>query len=72
MDEDEGLRRFARERLLDPASQTRRLGLDKAMDDYLRGGRSGYRFPAAVSVFRHLAWRLLLLELWSQHYLRAT
>jgi asparagine synthase (glutamine-hydrolysing) len=71
MDEDEGLRRFARERLLDPASQTSRLGLAKAMDDYLRGGRSGYRFPAAVSVFRHLAWRLLLLELWSEHYLRA-
>jgi len=71
MDEDEGMRRFARERLLDPASQTRRLGLGKAMDDYLHGGLSGYRFPAAVSVFRHLAWRLLLLELWSQHYLRA-
>jgi asparagine synthase (glutamine-hydrolysing) len=70
MDEDEGLRRFAAERVLDPASQTRRLGLDRAMQAYYRQGRSGFRFPAAVSVFRNLAWRLLLLELWSQHYLR--
>jgi asparagine synthase (glutamine-hydrolysing) len=69
MDEDDGLRRFAAEHLLDPTSQTHRLGLDRAMEAYLRHGRSGYRFPAAVSVFRHLAWRLLLLELWSQHYL---
>jgi asparagine synthase (glutamine-hydrolysing) len=70
MDEDEGLRRFAREHLLDPASQTHRLGLGRAMEAYYRDGRAGYRFPAAVSVFRNLAWRLLLLELWSQHYLR--
>jgi asparagine synthase (glutamine-hydrolysing) len=69
MDEDEGLRRFASEHLLDPASQTRRLGLGAAMEAYYHQGRSGYGFPAAVSVFRNLAWRLLLLELWSQHYL---
>jgi asparagine synthase (glutamine-hydrolysing) len=72
MDEDEGLRRFAAERVLDPASQTTRLGLDHAMEAYYRQGRSGFRFPAAVSVFRNLAWRLLLLELWSQHYLGPT
>lgn len=70
MDEDEGLRGFAAERVLDPAGQTRKLGLDRAMDAYFRQGRSGFRFPAALSVFRNLAWRLLLLELWSQHYLR--
>jgi asparagine synthase (glutamine-hydrolysing) len=69
MDEDDSFRRFAADHLLDPASQTHRLGLDRAMQAYLREGRSGYRFPAAVSVFRHLAWRLLLLELWSRHYL---
>jgi asparagine synthase (glutamine-hydrolysing) len=72
MDEDEGLRRFAAERVLDPASQTRKLGLDHAMEAYYAQGRSGFRFPAAVSVFRNLAWRLLLLELWSQHYLAPT
>lgn len=69
MDDDDGFRRFAADHLLDPASQTHRLGLDRAMQAYLREGRSGYRFPAAMSVFRHLAWRLLLLELWSRHYL---
>jgi asparagine synthase (glutamine-hydrolysing) len=69
MDDDPGFRDFARSRLLDPASQTRRLGLGKAMGAYYDQGRSGYAFPASLSLFRNLAWRLLLLELWSQHYL---
>jgi asparagine synthase (glutamine-hydrolysing) len=69
MDDDEGLRRFASEHLLDAASMTRHLGLGRAMDAYLRRGRAGYRFPSALSIFRNLAWRLLLLELWSEHYL---
>jgi hypothetical protein len=38
------------------------------MTAYYDQGRSGYRFPAALSIFRNLAWRLLLLELWSAHY----
>jgi asparagine synthase (glutamine-hydrolysing) len=69
MEDDEGLRHFATEHLLDPASLTSNLGLDRAMHAYLRQGRSGWGFPRAESVFRHLAWRLLLLELWSKHYL---
>jgi asparagine synthase (glutamine-hydrolysing) len=69
MDEDEGLRRFASEHLLDASSMTRRLGLGRAMEAYLRRGLTGWRFPAALSIFRNLAWRLLLLELWSAHYL---
>jgi asparagine synthase (glutamine-hydrolysing) len=69
MDDDAGFRDFARGRLLDPASQTHRLGLGKAMGAYYDQGRRGYAFPAALSLFRNLAWRLLLLELWSQHYL---
>ncbi len=69
MDDDAGFRDFARGQLLDPASQTHRLGLGKAMGAYYEQGRSGYAFPAALSVFRNLAWRLLLLELWSKHYL---
>jgi asparagine synthase (glutamine-hydrolysing) len=69
MDDDAGFRDFARGRLMDPASQTHRLGLGKAMGAYYDQGRRGYAFPAALSVFRNLAWRLLLLELWSQHYL---
>jgi asparagine synthase (glutamine-hydrolysing) len=69
MEDDPGFREFARGRLLDPGSQTRRLGLGKAMGAYYDQGRSGYRFPASLSLFGNLAWRLLLLELWSQHYL---
>lgn len=72
MDDDSEFRNFARERLLDSASQTNRLGLGKAMRAYYDEGRTGYRFPAALSVFRNLAWRLLLLELWATHYLPAS
>jgi asparagine synthase (glutamine-hydrolysing) len=69
MDDDVGFRSFARDHLLGAGSQTRQLGLGDAMSDYYDRGRSGYRFPAALSVLRNLSWRLLLLELWSQHYL---
>lgn len=69
MDDDAGFRAFARDTLLDAGSITRRLGLDRAMRACFDAGRSGYAFPRALSIFRNLAWRLLLLELWSQHYL---
>ncbi len=69
MDDDAGFRAFARDHVLDACSQTRQLGLGRAMSAYYDRGRSGYRFPAGLSVFRNLAWRLLLLELWSGHYL---
>lgn len=68
MDEDAAFREFARNILLDAGSITYRLGLDRAMRAYFDEGRSGYAFPRALSIFRNLAWRLLLLELWSQHY----
>lgn len=69
MDDDPAFRAFARERLLDKGSQTYRLGLGKAMHAYFDQGKSGYGFPAGLSIFRNLAWRLLLLELWTAHYL---
>jgi asparagine synthase (glutamine-hydrolysing) len=69
MDTDKEFHEFARERLFDAGSQTLRLGLGKPMRSYYDQGKSGYPFPASLSVFRNLAWRLLLLELWSQHYL---
>ena len=64
MDEAPGFRAFARERLLD-GRWTRELGLTPAMRAYLVEGRAGYPFPHALSIFRNLAWRLLILELWS-------
>lgn len=69
MDDSPRFRAFARSAVLDPAGWTDELGLRGAMTDYFDGRRQGYGFPRAVSVFRNLAWRLLLLNLWSRHYL---
>lgn len=69
MDDDASFRRFARDRLLQGV-WCRRLGLESAMRAYFDDGRQGYAFPRAISIFSDLAWRLLLLELWSQNYAR--
>ena len=69
MDDSPRFRAFAREAILDPSGWTDELGLRESMTDYFDGRREGYRFPHAISVFRNLAWRLLLLNLWSRHYL---
>ena len=61
MDEAPGFRAFARERLLD-GRWTRELGLAPAMRAYFVEGRAGYPFPHAISIFRNLAWRLLILD----------
>jgi asparagine synthase (glutamine-hydrolysing) len=70
MDTDAGFRAFARERVLD-GGWSSRLGLRDAMTRYFDKGEVGFAFPRSISLFRNLAWRLLLLELWSQHYLNA-
>jgi len=70
MDEDKSFREFTRDTLLAAGGITHRLGLDSAMRAYFDEGRSGYAFPRALSIFRNLAWRLLLLELWGRHYLK--
>ena len=64
MDNDEQFRDFARTRILGGAWVTK-VGLRKAMNVYFSGRRTGYPIPHALSIFRILAWRLLLLELWS-------
>jgi len=69
MDDDAAFRAFTRDTLLDSGSITCRLGLDRAMRAYFDEGRSGDPFPHALSIFRNVAWRLLLLELWGRHYL---
>jgi asparagine synthase (glutamine-hydrolysing) len=69
MDEDAAFRDFTRSTLLEAGSLTSRLGLDRAMHAYFDEGRTGYAAPHALSLFRNLAWRLLLLELWGKHYL---
>jgi asparagine synthase (glutamine-hydrolysing) len=69
MDDDAAFRAFTRDTLLASGSITQRLGFDRAMRAYFYEGRSGYAFPRPLSIFRNLAWRLLLLELWGRHYL---
>ena len=71
MDDDPGFRSFARDRILSKRSQTNALGLGDAMSAYFDHGQRGYRWPFEIAHFRNLAWRLLLLELWSQEYLGA-
>lgn len=68
MDDNPAFRTFARERILE-GRWCRELGLDATMRSYFEQGRKGYGLPRALSIFSNLAWRLLLLELWSQHYL---
>ena len=70
MDDDPEFRGFARDLILAAGSQTEKAGLAPAMRAYFDEGRAGYPFPAAISIFSNLAWRLLLLELWAQSYLR--
>ena len=70
MEEVPGFRSFAREVILDPGSVAGPLGLRRAMKDYFDRGRCGYRFPHPLGILSIVAWRLLLLSLWSRRYLR--
>ena len=69
MDESAEFRHYAREVILDREGWIDRLRLRVAMTDFFDGRRTGYRFPRAISIFSDLAWRLLLLNLWSRKYL---
>jgi asparagine synthase (glutamine-hydrolysing) len=71
MDESEKFRDYARQVILDRSGWVDELGLRGAMTDYFNGKRQGYSFPRAISIFSNLAWRLLLLNLWSRRYVRA-
>jgi asparagine synthase (glutamine-hydrolysing) len=65
MDDQVAFRQFAREVILRKNGWTEALGLRRPMAEYFQRNRDGYPFPHAISIFRNLAWRLLLLELWS-------
>ncbi len=68
MDDARDFRQYAREVILAQDSWVDELGLRRAMTKYFDQGKSGYSFPRAVSIFRNLAWRLLILNLWARHY----
>lgn len=65
LDEASPFRDYARELILQPNSWVDELGLRSAMTDYFDHGKKGYAFPRRISIFRNLAWRLLILSLWS-------
>jgi asparagine synthetase B (glutamine-hydrolysing) len=67
LDEQPSFRSFAKGVILDGV-WTEALGLRPAMTQYFLKNSAGYHFPRAVSVFRNLAWRLLILEMWSRAY----
>jgi asparagine synthase (glutamine-hydrolysing) len=71
MDSDTSVRALARARLFADGSMTERFGLRRAMSEYLIERKSGQRWPGAISIYRGLAWRLLLMELWAKTVLRA-
>jgi asparagine synthase (glutamine-hydrolysing) len=68
LDEQPAFRGFARDIILARGGWTEALGLRSAMEDYFLSNRAGYAFPRAISIFRNLAWRLLILEMWSNAY----
>jgi len=71
MDDSQPFRDYARRVILDGDGWVDELGLRPAMTDYFTGKRQGYSFPRSISVFSNLAWRLLLLNLWSRRYAAA-
>ena len=71
MDESQKFRDYAEQVILDRNGWVDELGLRGAMTDYFDGARHGYAFPRAISIFSNLAWRLLLLNLWSRRYVGA-
>jgi asparagine synthase (glutamine-hydrolysing) len=72
MDESAKFRTYARQVILDRNGWVDELGLRPAMTDYFDRSRIGYGFPSAISLFSNLAWRLLLLNLWSRRFLSAS
>jgi asparagine synthase (glutamine-hydrolysing) len=64
-------RRFARAHVLAPRGWADALKLRDPMQRFFDHGQAGHPFPRALSIFEHLAWRLLLLTLWSQRLLGA-
>ena len=68
MDKSDSFREFARREILEGSGWVDELGLRHAMTEFFHKDVQGYGFPKAISIFRNLAWRLLLLNLWSRHY----
>ena len=72
LDTSPHFRAFARDVILDRQSMTHTLGLTGEMRAYFDHKRQGRPFPWGISIYSIVAWRLLLLNLWAKHYLKAS
>src|SRR5262249_8019896 len=68
LDEEPSFREFAKNVILVRGRWTESLGLRLAMVEYFVNRGQGYGFPRALSIFRNLAWRLLILEMWTSAF----
>ena len=59
-------RQYASDIILAKDSWVDELNLRDAMQRFFEQGQSGYAFPRSISLFSNLAWRLLILSLWSK------
>ncbi len=64
IDEPSEFRNFARDTILANNSWVDQLGLRDAMQRYFDDGQAGYAFPRRLGIFRNIAWRILILNLW--------
>jgi asparagine synthase (glutamine-hydrolysing) len=70
MDESPEFRRYARDKILGQGSVTAEFGLVAPMRNYFDKARRGSRAPSGLSIYSIVAWRLLLLNVWAERYLR--
>jgi asparagine synthase (glutamine-hydrolysing) len=68
MDDSPAFRQYARDVILQEDSLVDQLRLRRPMQRYFDHDERGYSFPRAISIFRNLAWRLLILNLWAKTY----
>ena len=66
MTESASFREFAQENILAADSWVDELGLRRPMELFFFKHQVGFRFPRSISLFGNLAWRLLILSLWSK------
>ena len=64
IEDSPSFRAYARDIILAENSWVDELNLRDAMQRFFDNGQQGYGFPHSISVFRNLAWRLLILSLW--------
>jgi len=66
MDESPEFRAYARDIILANGSVVDKIGLRTAMTQYFDQKKIGFRFPHPLSVFENIAWRVLILNIWSK------